>query len=118
MTVVQRDRSGKGIVRVGRHRKWIRSEAAVCGDMRTSNVGPLPSADTAANHAREGFSSNRTVFGKILRGELPASVAYEDSEVLCFRDIAPASEHHYLVIPKRQIAHAGALQSAGANHTP
>lgn len=68
------------------------------------------SPDEAPNHAREGFASNRTVFGRILRGDLDASVAYEDADVLCFRDIAPASEHHWLVIPKRHIAHAGALQ--------
>jgi len=55
---------------------------------------------------------NGTVFGRILRGELPATILYEDEQVLCFRDISPASTHHYLVIPKEHIRHVGTLTSA------
>ena len=61
----------------------------------------------SSNVAREGFAENKTVFGKILRGELPADVLYEDDQVLVFRDIKPVSEHHALIIPKRLIDHAG-----------
>ena len=42
-----------------------------------------------------------TVFGKILRGELPCHRVYEDDHVLAFLDIAPMSLGHTLVIPKR-----------------
>ena len=31
-----------------------------------------------------------TIFGKIIEGELPADVVYEDDEVLAFRDVNPA----------------------------
>ena len=55
------------------------------------------------NQPREGFDDNRTVFGAILRGDLPTTVLYEDERVLCFRDIRPVSKHHSLVIPKRNI---------------
>ncbi|XRB04163.1 adenosine 5'-monophosphoramidase HINT1 [Pycnococcus provasolii] len=59
--------------------------------------------------ASSSYASNKTVFGAILRNELPATILYEDERVLCFRDIRPVSKHHSLVIPKRQIAHSGAL---------
>ena len=62
-------------------------------------------AESAAtdNVARQGFEQNTTTFGGILRGDLPAKIVYEDDQVLAFCDIDPASEHHYLVIPKRHI---------------
>jgi histidine triad (HIT) family protein len=49
-----------------------------------------------------------TIFGKILRGELPADKVYEDDDVLAFRDINPAAPRHVLVIPKRAIANVAA----------
>lgn len=55
------------------------------------------------NQPRAGFRDNPTVFGQILRGDLPADILYEDDQVLCFRDISPASDFHTLVIPKRLI---------------
>ena len=48
-------------------------------------------------------NENPTIFGKILRGELPADVVYEDDDVLAFRDIYPAAPVHILVIPKQHI---------------
>mmetsp|Transcript_29010 Transcript_29010/g.67935 ORF Transcript_29010/g.67935 Transcript_29010/m.67935 type:complete len:162 (-) Transcript_29010:30-515(-) len=64
------------------------------------------------NVARTGFGGNPTVFGAILRGDLPATIVFEDDEVLGFRDAHPVSAHHYLVIPKALIPHAAALSSA------
>ena len=55
------------------------------------------------------FASNNTIFGKILRGELPADVLSEDEDTLCFRDISPVSEFHALIIPKRYIEHCGSM---------
>ncbi len=51
--------------------------------------------------------STDTIFGKILRGEIPCDKVYETSEVLAFRDINPAAPNHVLVIPKRRIQNAG-----------
>ncbi len=45
-----------------------------------------------------------TVFGKIIRGELPADKVYEDDDILAFRDINPGAPTHVLVVPKRHIA--------------
>ena len=43
---------------------------------------------------------SETIFHKILRGEIPATVEYEDDEVLAFRDIHPKAATHVLFIPK------------------
>lgn len=40
------------------------------------------------------------IFGKILRGEIPAHKVYEDDMALAFMDIMPRAEGHVLVIPK------------------
>lgn len=40
------------------------------------------------------------VFAQILRGTIPATVVYEDSAVLAFKDIAPKAQTHILVIPR------------------
>ena len=40
------------------------------------------------------------IFGKILRGEIPAHKVYEDDGALVMMDIFPQSRGHVLVIPK------------------
>ena len=42
-----------------------------------------------------------TLFGKIIRREIPADIVYEDEEILAFRDIAPQAPVHVLFIPKK-----------------
>lgn len=49
-------------------------------------------------------NTNDTIFGKILRGEIPCKRVYEDDEVLAFHDIHPAADVHFLIIPKQFIA--------------
>ena len=49
------------------------------------------------------YSTNETVFGKILRGESPATVWHETTDLLVFQDIHPRAPTHGLVIPKRFI---------------
>ncbi|HUS27417.1 MAG TPA: HIT family protein [Kofleriaceae bacterium] len=41
-----------------------------------------------------------TIFGKIIRGEIPCHRIYEDDKVLAFLDVNPVSKGHALVIPK------------------
>jgi histidine triad (HIT) family protein len=41
-----------------------------------------------------------TIFGKILRNEIPCHRVYEDSEVLAFLDVNPLSRGHTLVVPR------------------
>lgn len=40
------------------------------------------------------------IFAKILRGEIPAEVIYEDDKTLSFLDVMPQTKGHALVIPK------------------
>ena len=53
-----------------------------------------------------------TLFGKIIRREIPADIVYEDDICLAFRDINPQAPTHVLVIPKKEIAR---LADAGAD---
>ena len=57
---------------------------------------------------------NNTIFGKILRGEIPCKRIYEDDEVLAFHDIHPAAEVHFLIIPKQFIASLAEVTVADA----
>ncbi len=45
-----------------------------------------------------------TIFGKIIRREIPADIVYEDDLCLAFRDVNPQAPVHVLVIPKQAIA--------------
>ena len=44
-----------------------------------------------------------TIFGKILRGEIPCDEVYSDERCLAFRDVAPQAPVHVLVIPRKLI---------------
>lgn len=47
--------------------------------------------------------SSDTIFGKIIRREIPATIVYEDDLCLAFRDVAPQAPVHILVIPKKPL---------------
>lgn len=47
-----------------------------------------------------GAYDNNNIFGKILRGEIPAHKVYEDENTLVFMDVMPQAEGHVLVVPK------------------
>lgn len=44
-----------------------------------------------------------TIFGKIIRREIPANIIYEDDLALGFTDVNPQAPVHILVIPKKPI---------------
>ncbi len=46
----------------------------------------------------------KTVFQKIIDGEIPATKVYEDDKFMAFLDIHPVSKGHTLLIPKEQYA--------------
>ncbi|MBM4452464.1 MAG: histidine triad nucleotide-binding protein [Chloroflexi bacterium] len=46
------------------------------------------------------------LFCKIVAGQIPADVAYQDDEFLAFRDIHPQAPMHVLIVPR---SHIGAL---------
>ena len=44
------------------------------------------------------------IFCKIVNGEIPSTIVYEDSDVLAFNDINPQAPIHIIVIPKKHIS--------------
>ena len=55
-----------------------------------------------------------TLFGKIIRREIPADIVYEDDHVLAFRDINPQAPVHVLFIPKKPLATLNDVADADA----
>ena len=47
---------------------------------------------------------NDTIFGKIIRKEIPAEILYEDDISIAFKDINPQAPTHILIIPKKHIS--------------
>ena len=56
-----------------------------------------------------------TIFGKIIRGELPCEKVFENERILAFNDIAPKAPVHILIIPKKEIPN---LQSVSLEDMP
>ena len=54
------------------------------------------------------------VFCKIVAGEIPGEIVYQDDQVVAFRDINPQAPTHVLVVPRRHIATINDLQEADA----
>ena len=50
-----------------------------------------------------------TIFGKIIRREVPARIVHEDDLCLAFHDVAPQAPVHVLVIPKRPLESLAAV---------
>lgn len=44
------------------------------------------------------------LFCKIIAGQIPADIVYEDEYAVAFRDIAPAAPVHILVVPRRHVS--------------
>jgi histidine triad (HIT) family protein len=60
-----------------------------------------------------------TIFGKIIRREMPATIVHEDEQCLAFKDISPQAPVHILIIPKKpivRVAEAGAEDEALLGH--
>jgi histidine triad (HIT) family protein len=47
------------------------------------------------------MSSNSCIFCKIIRGEIPSSVIFQDDVCMAFMDVFPIREGHCLLIPKK-----------------
>lgn len=47
--------------------------------------------------------AKETIFSKIIRGEIPADIVYQDDLVTAFRDISPQAPTHILIIPNKMI---------------
>ena len=47
--------------------------------------------------------ANETIFSKIVRGEIPSDIVFQDDQVTAFRDINPQAPVHILIIPNKLI---------------
>ena len=44
------------------------------------------------------------LFCRIIAGEMPPAIVYEDADLLAFKDINPQAPLHVLIVPKEHIA--------------
>ena len=51
------------------------------------------------------------LFCKIIAGEIPSTKVYEDKQVFAFRDINPQAPVHVLIVPRRHIPSADAVNT-------
>ena len=82
--------------------------AATSGNNHITRSSLMAAMSTEACKVHEApsgvdYADNPTVFGKILRGELPASPYLESEQLFSFRDRSPRAPLHALVIPKCHI---------------
>jgi histidine triad (HIT) family protein len=54
--------------------------------------------------------SAKTIFKRIVDGEIPAKIVYEDDLCLAFHDVNPQAPTHVLVIPRKEIPSLDTLQ--------
>ncbi|MHA1963362.1 MAG: HIT family protein [Candidatus Thorarchaeota archaeon] len=47
------------------------------------------------------MNEENCIFCKIIRGEMPSSVIFEDEQSIAFMDVFPLNEGHCLLIPKK-----------------
>ena len=50
-----------------------------------------------------------SVFGKIIKGELPCEKVFENERILAIKDMYPAAPVHLLIMPKKEIPNLQAL---------
>ncbi|ANJ66544.1 histidine triad nucleotide-binding protein [Halothiobacillus diazotrophicus] len=55
-----------------------------------------------------------TIFSRIIRREIPATIVFENDRILAFRDINPQAPVHILIIPKKPIATLNDVQPEDA----
>ena len=55
-----------------------------------------------------------TIFHKIIAGDIPADIVYDDEHLIAFRDIAPQAPVHVLFVPKVDIATLNDVQPSQA----
>ena len=65
--------------------------------------------------------SDKTIFKKIIDGEIPANIVHEDEHCLAFHDVSPQAPVPFLVIPKQrdgftQLSKARAYQKELLGH--
>uniref|UniRef100_A0A1A9VR47 HIT domain-containing protein n=1 Tax=Glossina austeni TaxID=7395 RepID=A0A1A9VR47_GLOAU len=58
---------------------------------------------TEVGKAQKAGPVGDTIFGQILRKEIPCEFIHEDDKCVAFHDISPQAPTHFLVIPRKPI---------------
>ena len=45
---------------------------------------------------------SKTIFGKIVSGELPSTKVFENERILAIKDVSPKAPVHILIMPKKE----------------
>jgi len=67
------------------------------------SLTPVFAMSDEASKAQTSKPGGDTIFGKIVRGEIPSKKIYEDEYAFAFHDINPQAPTHFLVLPKKPI---------------
>ena len=62
--------------------------------------------------------NEKSIFTRIIEGEIPCYKVYEDEKVFAMLDIEPLSNGHVLVIPKKQVDLLRELRNRGQKVSP
>lgn len=58
-----------------------------------------------------------TIFKRIIDGEIPAEIVYEDEHCVAFRDANPQAPTHVLIVPREEIPGVAFVESGdGSSH--
>jgi histidine triad (HIT) family protein len=58
--------------------------------------------------------AEKTLFTRIMDGEIPGQFVYQDEDLVAIRDINPAAPVHLLVIPRKPISSLAELEEGDA----
>lgn len=83
--------------------------AGVITRLETKDTSEQPTAMTDHLTRQED-----TIFGRILRGEIPADRVFEDEHCIAFRDVQPQAPVHLLVIPREPLPSLAACEGSHA----
>ncbi len=50
------------------------------------------------------------LFCKIIKGQIPSKILYQDTDIIAFEDISPQAPVHLLIVPKKHISKSLDLQ--------
>jgi histidine triad (HIT) family protein len=65
--------------------------------------------DTGPSDGTTRYSDPDCLFCKLVGGELPATVVYEDEATFAFRDLEPQAPTHVVVVPRHHVPDVAAL---------
>lgn len=59
--------------------------------------------------------ADKTIFQKIIDGDIPAKIEHQDDQCIVIRDIDPQAPTHLLIIPKKLIPRVAEASESDAN---